>query len=917
MMEEIADDKWPDQSNLNYCYHYPHQDKWSENNDEDDEQIDSQVCRAMEFGGWWNGLIFNPHHINRLFDRRMQLNGTILKTPGSVKKPNVDSSQMSYGKNCRTKEESATALRDTHSPSSFLTFIVTALVLMMNDGNNSLQRVEASLGLKQQLDLDTVDRSSSGIDDHFETSETLVVEILLNDFSRVDSQHRTVSEPIRRLQNDNDKAPFSHSPLKMYGLYLEAVNDYINESYGEDVWRLIEARAEIPHLKFVRHQMYNFCFPCFCVSLLTGNRVYSLYCSDNLILRLAKAAGEVLGKTHDELMYAFGVYMVKRIGNYGYERILKVLGRNVRDFINELDNLHEYFRFSFPKVQPPSFCVEEECETSLTLHYRSTRKGFTQFVKGQLSQVGRQFYNTDIEVEILSKEETEKMTYVVYKMNFDNAAFKHRMPQQKTAPGYEKLPMKRGIFFDMFPFSVIFRRDMTMYRIGDGLKEVFSDLQGKKFNEEFTLVRPMLEFSWDNIYTHLNNVFELLSKAVVESKQKMNLPKLSKKEGEEAEEKEESEKPKKEERELKALEEMKGADKEYSNALTPYNSTANTGAEDIELLAFQTVTGKCSETIFEDMREPPKKPLHLKGQMKYVPQWDSLIFLGTPIIETVEDMIKMGVYVNDLNLHDSSRELILAGTQQSAELQLALDQEQQKYAQLQEIIKKLDEEKKRGDSLLYAMIPKAVADRLRKGITALETCQVFPDVTILFSDVVKFNEICIHITPMQVVDMLNEIYIVFDTLSEKHNVYKVETIRDAYMVVAGVPNKTTFHAHHICDMALDMLSSIDHLKDPSTGDNIQIRVGIHSGMVVAGVVGLKMPRYCLFGDTVNTASRMESNGVGMQIHISQTTKDHLEHEPYIIEERGKIFVKVAVAIFNKQLLEILQNVPFIFSFELS
>eukprot|EP00064_Thunnus_orientalis_P020598 superscaffoldBa00005748_g20739 len=534
----------------------------------------------------------------------------------------------------------------------------------------------------------------------------------------------------------------------MYGLYLEAVNDYINESYGEDVWRLIENRAEIPHLKFVRHQMYN----------------------DNLILRLAKAAGEVLGKTHDELMYAFGVYMVKRIGNYGYERILKVLGRNVRDFINELDNLHEYFRFSFPKVQPPSFCVEEECETSLTLHYRSTRKGFTQFVKGQLSQVGRQFYNTDIEVEILSKEETEKMTYVVYKMNFDNAAFKHRMPQQKTAPSYEKLPMKRGIFFDMFPFSVIFRRDMTMYRIGDGLKEVFSDLQGKKVNEEFTLVRPMLEFSWDNIYTHLNNVFELLSKAVVESKQKVNIPKLSK---EEPEEKEENEKAKREEeREPKAVEEMKGTDQEYSSALTQYNSSANSGGEDIELLAFQTVTGKCSETIFEDMREPPKKPLHLKGQMKYVPQWDSLIFLGTPIIETVEDMIKMGVYVNDLNLHDSSRELILAGTQQSAELQLALDQEQQKYAQLQEIIKKLDEEKKRGDSLLYAMIPKAVADRLRKGITALETCQVFPDVTILFSDVVKFNEICIHITPMQVVDMLNEIYIVFDTLSEKHNVYK-------------------------------------------------------------------------------------------------------------------------------------------------
>lgn len=69
--------------------------------------------------------------------------------------------------------------------------------------------------------------------------------------------------------------------------------------------------------------------------------------------------------------------------------VVQVLGRNVRDFINELDNLHEYFRFSFPKVQPPSFCVEEECETSLTLHYRSTRKGFTQFVKGKHIQKDR------------------------------------------------------------------------------------------------------------------------------------------------------------------------------------------------------------------------------------------------------------------------------------------------------------------------------------------------------------------------------------------------------------------------------------------------------------------------------------------------------------------------------------------------
>ncbi|XP_078059129.1 soluble guanylate cyclase 88E-like [Mustelus asterias] len=137
---------------------------------------------------------------------------------------------------------------------------------------------------------------------------------------------------------------------------------------------------------------------------------------------------------------------------------------------------------------------------------------------------------------------------------------------------------------------------------------------------------------------------------------------------------------------------------------------------------------------------------------------------------------------------------------------------------------------------------------------------VFPDVTILFSDVVGFTRICSHITPMQVVSMLNTMYTLFDTLSEKHRVFKVETIGDAYMVVAGVPEKTKYHAHNICDMALDMVRSIDHLKDPSTGSNIQIRVGVHSGMVVAGVVGHKMPRFGLYGDTVHSASAMESNG---------------------------------------------------------
>lgn len=118
----------------------------------------------------------------------------------------------------------------------------------------------------------------------------------------------------------------------------------------------------------------------------------------------------------------------------------------------------------------------------------------------------------------------------------------------------------------------------------------------------------------------------------------------------------------------------------------------------------------------------------------------------------------------------------------------------------------------------------------------------------------------------------------------------METIGDAYMVVSGAPEKDCNHAEKVCDMALDMVEAITDLKDPSTGSHLRIRVGVHSGAVVAGIVGLKMPRYCLFGDSVNTASRMESTSTAMKVHISQSTRD-LIGPNYRVEERGEIDVK--------------------------
>ncbi|CAH2320530.1 atrial natriuretic peptide receptor 2-like [Pelobates cultripes] len=167
-------------------------------------------------------------------------------------------------------------------------------------------------------------------------------------------------------------------------------------------------------------------------------------------------------------------------------------------------------------------------------------------------------------------------------------------------------------------------------------------------------------------------------------------------------------------------------------------------------------------------------------------------------------------------------------------------------------------------------------------------------VTIFFSDIVGFTAISASCTPLQVVEMLNSLYFCFDSRIESYSVYKVETIGDAYMVVSGLPERNNDrHADEIAKMSLDLVAGVRQVIVPHMpNERLQLRAGIHTGPCVAGVVGYKMPRYCLFGDTVNTASRMESTSLPQRIHISSATYQVLlVDDAYEIEPRGEIDVK--------------------------
>ena len=194
-------------------------------------------------------------------------------------------------------------------------------------------------------------------------------------------------------------------------------------------------------------------------------------------------------------------------------------------------------------------------------------------------------------------------------------------------------------------------------------------------------------------------------------------------------------------------------------------------------------------------------------------------------------------------------------------------------------------------ALVRQMLPRKVCVPLRQGKKVPP--EAFQGVSIFFSDVVGFTKISAEVEPLVVHELLNTLFTVMDYCTALFPLYKVETIGDAYMVAGGLPEPNENNAQDLADFALIVSSAVSAcVKSPIDGSPVQIRMGCHTGNVMAGVVGTLMPRYCLFGDTVNTASRMESNGLPGQIHCSADFAQRLQQAGrHHVEPRGEIEVK--------------------------
>jgi class 3 adenylate cyclase len=205
--------------------------------------------------------------------------------------------------------------------------------------------------------------------------------------------------------------------------------------------------------------------------------------------------------------------------------------------------------------------------------------------------------------------------------------------------------------------------------------------------------------------------------------------------------------------------------------------------------------------------------------------------------------------------------------------------------------KKLEAEKRRSEQLLLNILPVVVADEL-KDRGKVEPVN-YESVSVLFTDFKGFTELSEQLTPKQLVDELDYCFSYFDEVIEKHNLEKLKTIGDSYMAVGGIPNVNSTHAIDAVLAALEIQAFIQQRKEQHMRNNTpywEMRIGIHSGSLIAGVIGQKKFAYDVWGDTVNTASRMETSGVPGKINISQSTFELIK-DFFVCNYRGKLPAK--------------------------
>ncbi|KAH8383716.1 hypothetical protein KR009_010189, partial [Drosophila setifemur] len=700
-----------------------------------------------------------------------------------------------------------------------------------------------------------------------------------------------------------------------YGFVNYALELLVLKHFGDELWEKIKKKAMVSmEGQFLVRQIYD----------------------DEITYNLIGAAVEILNIPADDILELFGKTFFEFCQDSGYDKILQVLGATPRDFLQNLDALHDHLGTLYPGMRAPSFrCTEKDGE--LLLHYYSERPGLEHIVIGIVKAVASKLHGVEVEIDIVKRkgepiDEAEKeralareqqqletdalttatttaMATVVLAplgqdaernnnhngsnnnglansgaVNVNNNNDGQQIASETDPPtALNTCPMAQDSFdcdgdkeqkclrLLKNKSDDIERYDHVQFLIREINVAAKSQVDAKKDevvdDMEFLCEAPLISPATFCKVFPFHLMFDRQMKIVQAGKAVSRvIPRVA-------------------EENCSLIEVVEAIrphlQLNFENILSHINT----------IYVLQTRQGAMSS-------RHEQRFLRLKGQMMYIPETDRILFQCYPSVMNLDDLTKKGLYISDVPLHDAARDLVLLSEKFEAEYKLTKNLEML-TDKLQQTFRDLESEKQKTDRLLYSVLPKSVANELRHQRPVPP--KRYDSVTLMFSGIVGFGLYCAANTDpdgaMKIVKMLNELYTVFDALTDSKrnlNVYKVETVGDKYMAVSGLPDPCEDHAKCMARVALDMM---DMAKNVKMGSNpVQITIGIHSGEVVTGVIGNRVPRYCLFGNTVNLTSRTETTGVPGRINVSEETYRLLcqpinQDDSFSLEYRGPVIMK--------------------------
>uniref|UniRef100_A0A1I7UVJ8 guanylate cyclase n=1 Tax=Caenorhabditis tropicalis TaxID=1561998 RepID=A0A1I7UVJ8_9PELO len=577
------------------------------------------------------------------------------------------------------------------------------------------------------------------------------------------------------------------------------------------------------------------------------------YYSDTDTYVLVDSVSLVLKVTKDQVWEMYGGFLITYSMEIGWDELVRSMSPNLKGFLDNLDSLHYFIDHVVYKanLRGPSFRCEENPDGTLLLHYFTGRPGLYHIVKGVVKEVAKLVFNLDINLVVQGR--TQRSVH----MNNGERVEEHVIfliknveePRRdsdasgislltSTRPDFseitdDSLRMSLQDFSKALPYHFVIDESCKLVHCGE---ELYNHIPlellqpGTPILRIFEINRPQIPLDFENICNFINAVFVLQVKTSPLKKKHMDA--MSKEERQQ---------------EVDAMEED-----DRSNEFTQ----------------------GCH--------------LKLKGQMMMLSTKKHIIYLCSPYVTSINELMQFGMRLTAMPLHDATRDLILLNQQRLTDVEVNLQLEANNE-QLETMTRELEAERRKTDSILKDMLPRKIAQQLLSG-EHIEPCEY--EATVMFCDLPAFQQIIPVCQPKNIVTLLNEVFFKLDRIVVLRGVYKVETVSDSYMTVSGIPDYSSQHAETMCHVALGMMWEARSVMDPVNKTPFLLRIGMHSGTIIAGVVGTKMPRYCLFGETVTLASQMESLGLAGKIQCSKWTyQKAMETGRFEFAPRGRIAVK--------------------------